>query len=188
MVAAAVNKSVCGVICQVPFVSSEGGMAGAAAALCETILQDRARGVDGNARGEKTTPLMAPVFPASREEVLAGTSQAILKDISAITFCEEMERRGLRREKMVTLQSLWHGVGHEPAAWVKRVAPRPLLMVVAAQDTTCPVETQLAVFNKALHPKTLHILKGACHFDPYYGAAFEENIQVQLDFLKEAFE
>ncbi|GLA00606.1 hypothetical protein AnigIFM60653_009356 [Aspergillus niger] len=181
LVATAVNKCVKGVICQVPFISSE-TMVPASAALCNTLLQDRASKIRGQ------TPLMGPVVPASREEVVSGTSNAMLKDASAVGFVEEMARRGLKIETMVTLQSLLHGVGHEPAAWVRRVAPRPLLMVVADQDTTCPAETQLAVFNKALHPKTLHILRGASHFEPYFGPAFEENIQVQLSFLKDVFQ
>ncbi|PYH86744.1 alpha/beta-hydrolase [Aspergillus uvarum CBS 121591] len=181
LVATAVNKCVKAVICQVPFVSAE-PMIPASTVLCRTLLQDRASIIRGK------MPLMGPILPASLEEVVLGTSKAILKDASAVVFVEEMNRRGLKIETFVTLQSLLHGVGNEPAAWVRRIAPRPMLMVVADQDVTCPVETQLAVFNQALHPKTLHILKDTSHFDPYFGPAFEENVQVQLNFLKDVFQ
>ncbi|BCS21521.1 alpha/beta hydrolase [Aspergillus puulaauensis] len=181
IVATAVNKCVKGVICQAPFVSAD-PMVPVSAALCETLLQDRANIIQGK------SPLMGPVIPDSRGEVLSGTSKAVLKDANAVTFAEEMDMRHLPWEKMVTLQSLLHGVTQEPSALIKRVAPRPLLMVVPDQDITCPVEGQLSVFNAALPPKNLHILRGASHFDPYYGPTFEENIKAQLKFLKGVFE
>lgn len=181
LVATAVNKCVKAVISQVPFISAE-PIVPSATALCQTLLQDRAN----VARGKE--PLMASVISASEEEALSGQSKAILKDVNAVTFSKEMDRRGLAWEKQATLQSLLHGVTHEPYVHIKRIAPRPILMIVADHDTTCPAGSQLAAFNEALFPKKLHILKGASHFDPYYGPVFEDNIKAQLEFLKEVFE
>ncbi|KAJ5603675.1 alpha/beta-hydrolase [Penicillium hordei] len=181
LVATAVNKCVKGVICQVPFVSTE-PMIPVSAALCEILLQDRANIIQGK------EPLMGPVIPASREDVLSGVTQAILKDVNAVEFVEELDRQNILWERMVSLQSLLHGVTQEPGAVIKRVAPRPLLMIVADQDVTCPVQFQLSVFNEALPPKKLHIIRGASHFDPYYGQAFEENIEAQLEYLRGLFE
>ncbi len=178
--AAAVNKSVKAVIAQVPFVTGEVAST-PAALLCDLLLQDR----DNVARGKEA--MMAPVVPATEEEALSGNSDAILKDSNGVRFMEELDKRGYAREKMATLQSLFHVVGHEPRAVIKRVAPRPILFVVAENDTTIPSNLQLQVYNEALEPKRLHIIKGAGHFDPYYGAPFEENINVQLGFLKEIF-
>lgn len=181
LVATAVNKCVKGVIAQMPLVSSE-PMVSAAAAHCEALLRDRANVAQGN------EPMMGTVFPASKEEALSGTSNAILKDVNALEFLEELARQNIPWEKLVCLQSLFHGITQEPRAVIHRIAPRPLLMVVAEQDVTCPVQSQLSVFNEALHPKELKIIKGAGHFDPYYGPPFEENIKTQLKFLMSVFE
>lgn len=178
--AAAVNKSVKAVIAQVPFVTGE-VVSAPAALFCELLLQDRVNMASGK------EPVMAPVLPETEEEALSGNSHAILKDPSGVRFTEELDKRGYAREKMATLQSLFHSVGHEPRAVIKRIAPRPILFVVAENDTTIPSNMQLQVYSEALEPKRLHIIKGASHFDPYYGAPFEENIKVQLGFLKEIF-
>ncbi len=178
--AAAVNKSVKAVIAQVPFVTGE-VLSSQAALFCELLLRDR-----GNVASGKEA-IMAPVVPESEEQALSGNCDAILKDANGVRFMEELDKRGYTREKMATLQSLFHAVGHEPRAVIKRVAPRPILFVVAENDTTIPSNLQLQVYNEASEPKRLHIIKGAGHFDPYYGASFEENINIQLEFLKEYF-
>ncbi|GAB1216519.1 hypothetical protein ATERTT37_005735 [Aspergillus terreus] len=141
LVATAVNKCVKGVIAQMPLVSSE-PMVSAAAAHCEALLRDRANVAQGN------EPMMGTVFPASKEEALSGASNAILKDVNAFEFLDELARQNIPWEKL----------------------------------------SQLSVFNEALHPKELKIIKGAGHFDPYYGPPFEENIKTQLKFLMSVFE
>lgn len=179
IIAAAMNKSVKGVISQVPFVSSA-GMPAPPAVFWQTLLQDRAAIIDG------MDPIMAPVFP-HLNEILGGESKAILQDPNSIPFTEEMERRGLPWEKYAALQSLLHGIGHEPRAVIKWISPRPLLILIAEKDATIQPKAQEEAFGEALEPKTLHVIKNAGHFDPYYGEAFEESITVQLKFLKELF-
>ncbi|KAL5359624.1 alpha/beta-hydrolase [Aspergillus floccosus] len=118
--------------------------------------------------------------------VAAAYCEALPRDRA--NFVEEFTRQNIPWEKLVSLQSLLHGIIQEPRAVIHRIAPRPLLMVVAEQDVTCPVQCQLSVFNEALHPMELKIIKGASHFDPYYGPPFEENIKAQLEFLRSVFE
>lgn len=180
IVAAAVNKSVKAVIVQVPFVTGE-VLSTPAALFCDLLLQDRANVASGK------DAIMAPIMPETEEEALSGKSKAMLNDVNGVRIMKEMDRRGYAYEKMATLQSLLHAVGHEPRAAIKRIAPRLMLFVVAENDTTTPTDTQLQVYNEASEPKRLHVIKGAGHFDPYYDASFEENIKVQLEFLKENF-
>lgn len=180
IVAAAVNKSVRAVIVQVPFVTGE-VLSTPAALFCDILLEDRANVASGK------HAIMAPVMPETEEEALSGKSESMLNDVNAVHFIKEMERRGYAYEKMATLQSLFHAIGHEPRVAIKRITPRPILFVIAEHDSTIPSDTQLQVYNEAPEPKRLHIIKGAGHFDPYYDAPFEENIKVQLDFLKELF-
>ena len=77
---------------------------------------------------------------------------------------------------------------HEPTAMIHRLGPIPILMVVADKDSLCTPPPQLDMFERALQPKRLCILKGASHFDPYYGAPFEKNIKAQIEFLEEFVE
>lgn len=178
--AAAINKSVKAVIAQVPFVTGE-VMREPAAFLWDTLSQDRA-----NVAGGKDA-IMASIIPETEEEALSGKSQAMLNDLNGVRFMKEMDRRGYAYETKATLQSLIHAVSHEPRAAIKHITPRPMLFVVAENDAIIPTHTQLQVFDDASGPKKLHVIKGVGHFDPYYGAPFEENIKVQLEFLKDIF-
>jgi uncharacterized protein len=46
------------------------------------------------------------------------------------------------------------------------VSPTPLLMIVAAHDTTAPTDLALQAYERALEPKSLVILDGG-HYSPY---------------------
>lgn len=175
--AATIERRIRAVIVQVPFVSGEEAVK-TFGPLHETLLQERAASRRGN------ISMMAPVMPDTPEEVLNGTSKAILRDVDAVAFNAEMDRRHYKHEKQAVLQSVLAMVLHEPRAVIHRIAPVPLLMVVAEKDRTIPTTQQLEAYSRALEPKQLHILKRVGHFDPYFGSAFEENIAVQLEFLK----
>jgi fermentation-respiration switch protein FrsA (DUF1100 family) len=175
--AAALEKRVRAVIAQVPFVSGELA-SGEFASLMPMFLEERGAVRRGAA------PTLVPIIPESMEEALSGASKAILKEPATIIFDQEMARRQYTREKFVTLQSSLALVLHEPRAVIHRVAPAAILMVVAENDITIPAPGQLAMYEQASEPKTLHVVKNTGHFDLYYGPAFEENIKVQLGFLE----
>lgn len=54
----------------------------------------------------------------------------------------------------------------EPVAYVHRIAPTPLLMVLADHDTRCSIDLQLEAYSKARDPKDVVIVSGG-HFDVY---------------------
>ena len=56
----------------------------------------------------------------------------------------------------------------EAGAWVSRVSPTPLLMVVASEDKVTVADLALAAYERALEPKRLALIPGG-HFDPYLG-------------------
>lgn len=178
--AAAINKNIAGVILQVPFVSGEAitrvpGMSSG------SLLLDRTQSINTG------SPSQVPIFPSSMEELTSGVSHAVLKDPEALPFTEEMERRGLEWAKFSSLQSLTYTILHEPQAYIHRISPTPMLMIVAEKDIITQTHLQLAAFEKALQPKKLEILKGAGHFTPYFGEGFEQNIKVQIRFLNGVF-
>jgi uncharacterized protein len=55
---------------------------------------------------------------------------------------------------------------YEPGHWAARVAPTPLLMIVALADTITLTDLQLRTFERMLEPKKLTTVEGG-HFDPY---------------------
>jgi fermentation-respiration switch protein FrsA (DUF1100 family) len=55
---------------------------------------------------------------------------------------------------------------YEPSAYLERISPTPLLMVVAALDHLTPADLALAAYQRAREPKQLVLLPGG-HFDAY---------------------
>ena len=66
----------------------------------------------------------------------------------------------------MTLRSTRAARMYEPGAWVCRVSPTPLLMVVASNDKVTVADLALAAYERALEPKRLALIPGG-HFDPY---------------------
>jgi fermentation-respiration switch protein FrsA (DUF1100 family) len=57
---------------------------------------------------------------------------------------------------------------YEPGAWIARVSPTPLLMIVASADHITLTDLALRAYEQALEPKQLVMIEGG-HFDPYLG-------------------
>jgi hypothetical protein len=57
---------------------------------------------------------------------------------------------------------------YEPGAWIARVSPTPLLMIVALADHITLTDLELRAYERALEPKKLVTIGGG-HFDPYLG-------------------
>jgi hypothetical protein len=55
-----------------------------------------------------------------------------------------------------------------PGAWIARVSPTPLLMIVALSDHITLTDLQLPPDEQALEPKKLVGIDDG-HFDPYLG-------------------
>jgi len=66
----------------------------------------------------------------------------------------------------VTVRSTRLARTYEPGAWVRRVSPTPLLMIVALHDTITVSDLALAAYEQALAPKRLVTIGGG-HFDSY---------------------
>lgn len=66
----------------------------------------------------------------------------------------------------VTLRSIEFSRSYEPGNYIHMIAPIPLLMLVATEDTTTPTDLALKAFNQALEPKKL-VLEQGHHFSPY---------------------
>ncbi|TVY82774.1 Polyketide transferase [Lachnellula suecica] len=176
--AAAVDKRIAAVISQVPFVSGEQASANNAAML-PLLFHNRANVHAG------IPSAVIPVTPETLEEAQSGHSHAVLGSVDAFNFNQATASRGGDWKNEVTVQSMLNLMSHEPQAFIHRIAPTPFLMVVSEHDSSIPTPQQLAMFHLAREPKKLAVLKGVGHFDVYTGQAFEENISIQVDFLRE---
>jgi dienelactone hydrolase len=86
-------------------------------------------------------------------------------------------------ENTVTVRSTRAARMYEPGAWIGRVSPTPLLMVVALNDTIALTELALAGYERALEPKRLEVIPGG-HFDPYL-SSFTQSSRAALQWFGE---
>jgi uncharacterized protein len=104
--------------------------------------------------------------PATQAVVSADLSvSAAYRSPDAIAFYTQPVPEGTW-DNAVTLRSTRAARMYEPGAFIDRVSPTPLLMVVGLRDTVTVTDLALAAYEKALQPKKLVTIDGS-HFDPY---------------------
>jgi uncharacterized protein len=129
----------------------------------------------GRARGE----------PARRQIVASANPDdpAAYRTKEAANFYLQPLGEGAVWENNVTIQSSRWARMYEPGVWVPRIAPKPLLMVVAAHDTVAVIDLALEAYERAHEPKKLVIIPGG-HFDPYL-RLFEPASQAALAWFRQ---
>ncbi|MGF6600772.1 fermentation-respiration switch protein FrsA (DUF1100 family) [Paraburkholderia sp. GAS448] len=85
-------------------------------------------------------------------------------------------------DNSVTIRSTRAARMYEPAHWISRVSPTPLLMVVATRDTITLTDLELAAYERALQPKRLVTIEGG-HFDPYL-SMFQQSSDAAVEWFK----
>ncbi|WP_330230430.1 alpha/beta hydrolase [Nocardia sp. NBC_00508] len=81
----------------------------------------------------------------------------------------------------VTLSSVDKLQSYAPEAFLRRVSPTPLLMVIADNDTLTPTDVALTSYAEALEPKQLELIPGG-HFE-VYGERFDQASSAARNFL-----
>ena len=126
-------------------------------------------------------------FDADREARFAGKPPAMMAVVSndpAVPcalptadsyewFTETGRTRAPAWRNETTLRTVEMFTEYEPGTYIDKIAPTPLLMVVAARDHLTVVDHALQAYNQALEPKKLEMLPGG-HFEAYVGPAFEQ--------------
>ena len=112
----------------------------------------------GRAKGE----------PARRQIIASANpgEPAAYRTKEAADFYLQPLGEGAVWENTVTVQSSRWARMYEPGVWVSRIAPKPLLMVVAVHDTVAVADLALEAYERACEPKKLVMIHGG-HFDPY---------------------
>lgn len=116
---------------------------------------------DREARARGEAPGMIPVVS---EDPMGGST--LPQAESWQWFTETAALRAPSWHNAVTLQSVDMAFQYEPWAFVHRIAPMPLLMIVSENDNLIPTQHALETFELALEPKELIIAPGH-HFSAY---------------------
>jgi fermentation-respiration switch protein FrsA (DUF1100 family) len=160
LVLGAIDQRVKAVVAQVPLVSGYENIR----SLVRSDLIGGFRDMfdaDREARFRGEAPAMVPAV----NEDPAGPAAMPTAD-SYQWFTETHELRAPSWRNEITLRSVEMLREYEPDSYVHRIAPTPLLMLVAEHDVLTPTELTLATYQKAREPKKLVILPGG-HFDAY---------------------
>lgn len=160
IVLGATDRRLKAVVAQVPTISGyEQGLRrippDAVAALEANFAEDERR----RARGE----------PARRQLIVSDdpSKPASYRSRDAIDFYLQKIPPGIW-ENNVTIRSTRAARMYEPGAWLPRVSPTPILLIVALGDTITVTDLALGAYERALQPKKLVTIPGG-HFDPYLG-------------------
>jgi cephalosporin-C deacetylase-like acetyl esterase len=158
IVLGATDRRVRAVVAQVPTISGyEQGLRrvapDAVAALEESFADDQRR----QFRGE----------PLARQAIVSADPRvpAAYRAQDAIDFYTMPVPDGAW-QNTITVRSTRAARMYEPGAWIARVSPTPLLLIVALADTVTVTDLALAAYERALEPKKLVTIPGG-HFDPY---------------------
>lgn len=171
-----------------------GGIAIAAAAL-----DPRARAVVGNTpvcNGERWLRSMRPYwdwvqFLARLEAdrvscALTGTSEFVDRAVIAPPDPEAQRTHAKQQQRpKIRLESGQAIIEFKPEDMVERISPRPLLMIVATNDTRVAPDVSLPTFDRAREPKKLVLLNRVDHHEIYELPARTDLLAVVLPWLKE---
>ncbi|ESZ94026.1 hypothetical protein SBOR_5604 [Sclerotinia borealis F-4128] len=177
----AIDKRVKAVISQAPMVSGW-------ETLLRLIRPDLVPGINAMFAGDRLSRAAgnaAATIPVSDANPLVPSS---LPSAEAFAFFTEWGSKLEGKWKNeVTVRSLEASRSYDPSLFIERIAPVPLLMVVAREDVTTPVDISLAAYQKAREPKQLVLLPSG-HFEVYSGSNFALSSSKQIEFLQANFD
>jgi hypothetical protein len=167
LMVAAIDKRVKAVVSQVPFISGPGTLS---RAIRPDFVPHTRAALEGDRLHRFTggEPTMLPVVTPD------PMTQAVMPATEAYEwFSKTAAKRAPNWKNEMTARSLELVTEYDPGSYISRIAPTPLLMIVAADDVVAPFEFALEAYEHAREPK--HILvTGGGHFDAYTGAGFDE--------------
>ena len=167
LLVAAIDRRVKAVVAQVPFISGS-------RTLARGIRPDFISHVRSDLDADRLNrflgrePALIPVVSAD------PMGQAIMPSVDSYEwFTKTAADRAPNWKNEVTARSLEWVTEYEPGSYISRIAPTPLLMIIARDDVVAPFELALDAYEDAREPKTLKIVPGG-HFDAYSGPCFDE--------------
>ncbi|HWN28851.1 MAG TPA: alpha/beta hydrolase [Actinomycetospora sp.] len=174
---AAIDSRVKAAVSQVPLVSGYENIRSLVRADLIGGFQDMFD-ADREARFRGEAPAMVP---AVNEDPLGPAAMPTPDSYRWFTETHELRAPSWRNE--ITLRSVEMLREYEPDSYVHRIAPTPLLVLVAENDVLTPTELALATYQKAREPKKLVMLPGG-HFDAYV-KGFDQSMVPARDWFLE---
>ncbi|MFM0632383.1 alpha/beta hydrolase [Paraburkholderia xenovorans] len=159
LVVAAIDKRVKCVVSQVPTI--DGYAAGQ-----RRMRYDKAQALqaaferDREARFAGEPPVTLPLIDADPEAAVAYPGR------DSHDYMSGQARRCATWVNEVTLRSLELARAYMPGAYIRYIAPTPLMMIVATGDGLTPADLQQEAFRQAHEPKQLMLLPGG-HYSVY---------------------
>jgi fermentation-respiration switch protein FrsA (DUF1100 family) len=176
LVLGATDRRISYVVAQVPTISGyEQGsrrVPPEGVAALETVLDDDER---AQARGE-VLRLQAVV-----NKDIGVPASYRTKD--AIDFYLQPLGVGARWDNLVTVRSTRLARMYEPGVWAPRIGPKPLMMIVATQDTVTLTDLALEAYERAHQLKKLVMIPGG-HCNPYL-SGFDASCGAALKWFQE---
>lgn len=140
-------------------------------------------------------PGIRAALDGDRRATFAGAAPALLpvvaEDPAAMAalpsrdawdwFSRQGKTRAPAWRNEVTLRSFDRLFEYDPGAAIARIAPTPLLMIVAEADAVTPADLALEAFARAREPKSLALVPGG-HFD-VYEAGFDRAAGLAADWF-----
>lgn len=123
-------------------------------ALLARLAEDRQRRAKGEA-------------PAVVRIMGNADSGAIYRTKDAVDWYTTAYNQAPGQIPEVTLRSIEFARAYNPGNYIEQVSPTPLMIVIAERDYVTPTDLSLDAYRNALEPKSLMIIPGAGHFDPY---------------------
>jgi fermentation-respiration switch protein FrsA (DUF1100 family) len=160
LVVGAIDRRVKAVVAQVPLVSGSANVAELVRADFRASFREQFD-ADRAARFTGDPPAMVPVVA---EDPLAPS--ALPTPDSWAWFTETGKTRATAWRNEVTLRTVEMLGEYEPGAYIGRISPTPLLMIVAREDHLTPAHLAIDAYEQARQPKKLVILPNG-HFDAY---------------------
>ncbi|MDX3452056.1 alpha/beta hydrolase [Streptomyces sp. ME02-8801-2C] len=167
LMVASIDKRVKAVVSQVPFIS---GSRMLSRSIRPDFIPHSRAALQGDRLNQFTggEPAMLPVVTPD------PMAQAVMPATEAYEwFSKTSADRAPNWKNEMTARSLELASEYEPGSYISRIAPTPLLMIVAASDTVTPFELALDAYEEAREPKQIIVIQGG-HFDAYTGSGFDE--------------
>jgi len=160
LVVSAIDRRVKCAVSQVPLASGSRNLKRLVRADMAAVLREQFD-ADREARMKGAAPMMLPVV----SEDPMGPAALPTPD-SWTWFTATGKERAPTWRNEVTLRTVEMLSEYEPASYIERISPTPLLMLIADGDHLAVAEEAFIAYHRALEPKSLVVLKGG-HFDAY---------------------
>lgn len=179
------DKRIAGIIMWLPCIDGAWDKQAWGSSLWDAVQRDRFR------QSTPDTPQTIQFWPLTDDEA-AGKGNSVLSGeyvrqwssvAQSMTVSPSSGGKPSFTGKL-TLSSFWDDFNTRPLDYFDKIAPAPLLWVMATEDVVCgPLEVTRGEYEKLLGPKEICVLEGE-HLPQYFGGGFSKSVEAMLGFME----